>query len=386
MIPSIPNRSPKGNCFMKRTTRTTFTATAIAAVALVLLVATSPNANAQNESGRRSLNKPGFGGNWYDSTNAMYQYAFPIIRSLPPLNSSMPWDVMAGYIVADSIVRFDANGTTTETWLNSRRTMNDTLAGMIRFFYRMKEYNAATFMQYQTEVGLKFNSPERPYRASLRRIVNATKDALLRCAPIRTESRALYSALYADYILHVKVLAVDSMLLKPRPLPPGRQVFRATVEILDTLKGGAIPSCQQELSQDPDNKSARRARIATAAPCTYITFESLTTWDPRDYPENERDYYARDPAFCYSQTDSSFRMRAGQEAIVFIAYGNQRYDSTHDHFDPDITPFASFGALPVIDGRVRDVNKVWSNSLWMNYPDWRQRFFAIREKIITGKY
>lgn len=373
---------------MKRTTRTTFTATAIATVALVLLVATSPNANAQNESGRRSLNKPGFGGNWYDSTNAMYQYAFPIIRSLPPLNSSMPWDVMAGYIIADSIARFDANGTTTATWLKSRSTMSDTLAGLLRFLYRMQEHNAATFLQYRTEVDLKRRSPSRDYRASIRGITDDAFNTLLRCAPNRAEAGALYSALYADYILHVKVLAVDSMPLKPSSSGPGvSTTFRATVEILDTLKGGVIPSCQQELSQDPDNKSARRARIATAAPCTYIVYDNLSIWNPEDASDRFRKlYYARDPAFSYSQRDSSFRMRAGQEAIVFIAYGNQKLDSTHDYFEPNITAFASFGALPVIDGRVRDVNKVWSNSLWMNYPDWRQRFFAIREKIITGKY
>jgi hypothetical protein len=246
----------------------------------------------------------------------------------------------------------------------------------------MKEYDAIRFAQYRNEVSLNRDNPGRPYKASLRLISTAAQNALLRCAPNRAEAGALYSALYADYVLHVKVLTIDSMPLKPGPSLAVSTIFRATVEIIDTLKGGTIPSCQQEVHPDLDNKLPR---IAKDAPCTYIMYNHASIWAPEEAsPQFRKLYYSRDPAFCTD--DSSFTMHPGQEAVVCLAFGNQKLDSTHDYFDLDITAFASFGALPVVDGRVRDVNHVWSSNLWMDYSDWRQRFLAIREKILTGNY
>ncbi len=345
-------------------------------------------ATAQNESGRRSLYRPGFGSNWHNDTADVFRYAFPIIRSLPPLNSSMPWDVMAAYIVADSIVRFDTRDTT-EKWLQSRRSMSDTLAGLLRFLYRMKEYDPTIFEQYCNDVDL--NRGER-YRASIRGITSAAEAALIRTAPSRAEAAALYSAFVSDYVLHVRVVAVDSMPLIP-PSVAVTAVFRATVEVLDTLKGGFVPSCQGESYRAENEKRGRNNRLVTATSCTYVNFSNATLWNPSTPVEPlgptspvTKAYTARDSAFCYSASDSSFRLHPGQEAILFLTYGNHRLDSTHDYFELDVCASASFGALPVINGRVRDVNHVWTNNLWTDYATWRERFFAVRQKIVAGRY
>lgn len=79
-------------------------------------------------------------------------------------------------------------------------------------------------------------------------------------------------------------------------------------------------------------------------------------------------------------------MRVGQEAVVFLTYDDWLIDATHDYFALKIEPIASVGALPIIDGRVRDVNRIWSNDLLMEYDAWRRRFFQIRDKILSGTY
>ena len=66
-------------------------------------------AHGQNETGKRPINRSRFEsmGYWYTPSNAMYQVRYPIIRSLPPLNSGMPWDILAAYVYMDSLARFD---------------------------------------------------------------------------------------------------------------------------------------------------------------------------------------------------------------------------------------------------------------------------------------
>ncbi|MBS1914574.1 MAG: hypothetical protein JST22_21505 [Bacteroidetes bacterium] len=363
---------------------------AMAILVPAAIAITSQHATAQNESGRRSLNKPAFSHDWYNSTDEQYVYTFPIIRSLPPLNSTMPWDVMAAYIVADSICRFDPTGTTTVNWLRTRKTMSDTLAGILRFLYRMKEYDATTFTQYSYEVDLKRGNPARPYKAGLLDIITAANGAMFRCAPNRTDAGALYSASISDIVLHVKVLAIDSMPQTQHPHDFITMLYRATVQILDTLKGGSIPSCQQQFEQDRVATPRQHARVAAASPYTYIMYCNFSVLDADHAPDVlgipspfYKIYRQRDTAFGGCSESCSFRMNVGQEAVVFLGFGDSKVDSTNDYFQLEID---GHDPLPVVDGRIRDVNHVWSSDLLMDYAAWRQRFLAIREKIVTGHY
>lgn len=348
------------------------------ATALLMVAIIPALACAQNESGRRAISKQGFQqfGHWYDSTTAMYQIPFPILRSLPPFNSGMPLDVLLSYIIADSIARFD-HGHQTEQVIRGWRTMNDTLRNALRYLYIMTDYNPIILTQYLGEVGSS---------GCVSLVVPQLRHALRRCAPNTSEAKALYGAIYAGYALRIRVLAVDSMTLKPEPGPATHTMYRAMVEVLDTLKGRVFPSCEQAMRSNNHD-----ALSMSTAPCTSIMFTNATYWDPREqidafvpWPAESRLYFARDPAFCTA--DSSFIMHPGQEAVVFLNYYGQRLDSMYDYFNLQIEPQCSFGALPIIDGKIRDVNHIWSDDLWMEYADWRQRFFAIRDKILVGNY
>ncbi len=86
------------------------------------------------------------------------------------------------------------------------------------------------------------------------------------------------------------------------------------------------------------------------------------------------------------QANGGFQMQVGQEALVFLTHSGQRYDSTNDYFDLNVDPRASYGALPIINGQVRDVNHIWSNQTMISYDDWKARVYELRNKILTGKY
>ncbi len=352
--------------------------------AIVALTAAAPHAAAQNESGRRPINKERFVAAklWYDTTTALYHHTFPILQSLPPLNSGMPWDVMAAYIVADSIARFDATNMV-ERGLRLARTLNDTIRGIARYLYAMADYNPVLLKQYGIEVSLDRGNR---YHASILAIAQEAKETIWQATPNRTDARALFSGIQADYILRVHIIAVDSMVYRQGTYTDGSYVYRVTCVVLDTLKGRVFPSC----TGDADNRDA--AQQASAGSCIQFLYTAKTWWDPNatDMALTNRNHgglaFARDSAFCTGAIDSTFRMRTGQEAIVFLSYRNHLYDSTHDHIQLDLDPLASFGALPIINGRVRDVNHFWTNDLWTDYPAWRLRFLAIRNQLLTGSY
>ncbi len=45
----------------------------------------------------------------------------------------------------------------------------------------------------------------------------------------------------------------------------------------------------------------------------------------------------------------------------------------------DIESTASYNALPIIDGNIRDINHIWSNQTTISYSQW----LAIVQNIIT---
>ncbi len=185
--------------------------------------------------------------------------------------------------------------------------------------------------------------------------------------------------IYPDYILRIKVTGIDSAELKS---PIVRHKFRVRCEILDTLKGQRISTCpDQLLMQQPPPQAV----AYTNPPCFEFQYTHRNYWPGGSIHQSDYPYQTKDPAFSVG-ADSSFAMQVGQEAIVFLSYHASVVDSSFDYYDIDLEPEASYNALPVINGQVHDINRVWSNSTTMSYQDWRNRFFRLREKILTQTY
>lgn len=333
---------------------------------------------AQNEDGYREFKDPqsfkDFG-LWYDSTISMYQTRYPIIRTIPPLAPSMPLDIMFSYVAMDSLARF---GSPKEIagLIRSWKSMNDTLRYAGKWLYKVMDYNPIIFQQYQDEVIFHY---KHPFKADLRDACNRVVD---KYAPLvqKAERNAVYTLLESDYILRVRVVAVDSMKHKSAR---GMWRYRVTAQVLDTLKGRYFQTCTSGDNPAPLAQAA-------APPCMYMQYTNYNYITPgiANIAGGYEPYYPR-----YATNDTAFLrgfekfgMSAGQEAIVFITLGNKRMDNEADYYDVDISPSCSNNALPIIDGRVRDVNFVWSESLWLSYSDWKARFNELRNKILNAQY
>jgi len=348
--------------------------------------------NAQNESGTRYLNQTRFQQQhlWYDSTTQMFQQTFPIIRNIPPINTGMPFDILLSYIYLDSLLKY-SNNHTLDSMLNTINYSNDTLKYALKYLYRLVDYYPVIFNQYANEVNFYQNRGQRkikiigdngdtlsptvgPYSVNLiklrSKIEEKFKDVFLGQSKL-----AYYSMFLADYILRVHIINIDSMLCKNVSSTYYR--YNVTASIIDTLKGKIIPVVYQN--------SQTKKKFDKITSLDYLFNFQFT---PYDYSM----LYVTDTEPLYSNQDTSFsdswkfRMKAGQEAIVFITLDNQLYDLQRDYFDFDLEPRCSLNALKIENGNVYDINNVWSNQTVIPYQDWRQIYSNLQNNINNITY
>lgn len=361
-------------------------------IILCVIVFHSFVANAQNESGTRYLNQTRFQQQhlWYDSTTQMFQQAFPIIRNFPPINTGMPIDILLGYIYLDSLLKSSTNHTL-DSMLNTMNSSNDTLKYALKYLYRLVDYYPVIFKQYANEINFYQNRGPRKIK-----IIGATGDTLSPTVGpysvnlIKLKSKieekfkdvflgqsklAYYSMFLADYILRVHIINIDSILCKN--VSSSYYRYNVTASIIDTLKGKVIPVVSL------NNQTKKNIEKLTGL--DYLFNFQFT-------PYNYGMLYVTGAEPLYSKQDTSFsdswkfKMKTGQEAIVFITLDNQLYDYQRDYYDFDLEPRCSLNALKIENENVYDINNVWSNQTIIPYQNWKQIFSTLQNNIKNITY
>ncbi len=362
---------------------------------------------AQNESGVRNICKNAriATGEWYDSTNAMFQVKFPIIRSIPPINTGMPTNILLYYIYLDSLLRFTSYAQTTDI-IDNFSTLNDTLKGAASVLYQLTDYDPILFAQYSAEVShyqrrdisstrkthgifkngyrtdtVTVNYPKFPrYLNSLIILAGETALKTFKLLP-DSLSHSIFTMLYADYILKIKVLDIDStpnLLIHNVAYRDYR--YRVTALVTDTLKGKVFKSIN---NVNPNIISDELQK----APPVIIQFEfQKQNYSPgatiyKNKAQNQ--YMVEDPAFL---RDYAFFLNVNQEAVVFLKYHNLKVDFENDYMNLDICPQCSYCALPIIDGNIRDINNFWSGNTILSYENWKIIYNQLKNKIISLDY
>lgn len=361
----------------------------------------------QNETGTRNLNDTLYKGThqWYDSTTAMFQHQFPIIRSIPPLNTSMPLDVLISYIYLDSLFRSPLSATLEER-LESWTTLNDTLTYAAKALFTLKDYNPIIFNQYADEASWRTGSDSgltqkvdgkeyesqyiaAKYHSYLNNfeylIPNKIYEILKSDTNTIKLAKAYYATLYADYILRVKIISIDSTINKLSPL--GKKRYNVTAQIVDTISGKAIPSIPNYSTQSFVKSHSKLLLNDTST--HYTTFEYVShNYLTGTYFDlhNIFNSWTEDSAFTVSSLNHEFNMIPGQEAIVFLRYDNHIVDNQNDYYNLDLERSASYNALPIIDGNVRDINHIWSDQTNLTYSQWLFIVHNIITKIKNRNY
>ena len=138
--------------------------------------------------------------------------------------------------------------------------------------------------------------------------------------------------------------------------------------MLDTLKGRVFNSCE---NQNPTTKKNGN---------TTLTMNSTICFSYMTGPySNEIKNYKVDSSLLDSL--GNLTLREGQDLIVFLDHSNYLWDLYNDYLSVTL-----FRVLPIIDGQVKDINNEWSNSLLLNYPDWKNYFIQNRDILLNGGY
>jgi hypothetical protein len=348
---------------------------------LIIIVAFSNiSLLSQNESGFRVMNKPYISakGYWVDSTNKVFQEEYPIIRSIPPLSMNMPLDVLYSYIYLDSLARFATNNQI-DSLIDSWTNFNDTLSNALKYLYILKDYNPIIFNQYiwETELHYKKESAStikkraisdtnyhldsagfirKPYKAGLFKvmdlIINKTKDLL------RTDKdkAIFYGLLYADYILRISVLKIDSAKTGNSP---NFNSWKVTALVLDTIKGKCFNTVKYYYYgyyPQPSELDCINFQY-----CTNTIFQISDDIPLLSGLSTPIDYCGK----------HGFSMYPGQEAVVFLRFINPRFNNTSDFFDIYLNKYSFAGAIPINNKGVKDINKLLSNDDYIEYSDWK---------------
>lgn len=301
------------------------------------------------------------------STRTRMYHSLLILLALPLLTRndiplavmSMPDEMRDAYKRIDELLSSAAAGSTVRG--EAQQGGEATTATIASTLYRLNDHNPSVFAEYADETARKHGAG---YSTTLRTLSQQVY------ARLRDESaahgNALYSMLYADYILRVRIRSID-----PPPRGASDNVrYEVTADLLDTLKGQVLPTMH-----GPAAARGRSFIRFAYRPGNYIDPEEISRdRDAIDFP-----YLKNDPEF--STTTGRFTMCPGQDAIVFLRYQEGSSDGEPALY---LEPWASYNALPVIKDHVRDLNTIWSEKEIITYTDWRARFMELREKLVGG--
>lgn len=302
-----------------------------------------------------------------DTAPSSFRVRYAGLLRTPPVSGDMPAEIAQAYLYLDSLLRMPSLGNRVRGNGGAIEGDRHLIARMARSVYSVTDYDPAIFSQYADEVDGKSGMG---YANSLRGIAGNLFTLIRDIVPERGD--ALYSMMLADYILRVRVVAIDSITDADNP---EYNQYRATVEVLDTLKGRTF-------------RNAGAPNGAATAAGAFIQFQYM----PGNYLNPAETSIDRDaPAIPYRLTDPAFTtisggfgMRGGQEAIVFLRHADYRADIGGSSYLLHLEPQASYNALPIVDGAVRDVNHVWSDNGKSSYGEWRERFMELRSAIMGG--
>lgn len=335
----------------------------------------------------------------------MFQLKSGYLTAIPPLNSSMPLDVIVAYKQADSIAR-TAFPSQLKSLVSSIDSFDDTLKQFGRLLYRVVDWNPLLFRQYCRETSFRrigisndtlhyldsngtnldtlSGAPPELYRVSLSMGLPSMVSKYLQYMPDSLDKRSIRALLHADFILRVMIDSVDSC----RDYLTGdtsQLSFAIYASVLDTLKGRVFPNlCHHANQYLQPYQAKQRAKLDQPQPqssreaCNKIRFE---TWHGAYWTGYWAAYpnaFKRDSTFL--DTEGNFVMRPRTECIVFLTLGNQLIDDDFDYYNLDLNTSFSYGVLRVEDGNVIDLNHVWSPT-YLSVLKFKQRFEELVHQI-----
>lgn len=320
---------------------------------------------------------------WYNPTRSVYQVKYPVLRYMPPVTEDMPTEVKSAYFWLDSMARnsyknkhiagvidnYSIGQRIRKDW---EWKFNDTLKRLIKEVYIAMNYDPGLFRQYTFNTRLrhvnnKFGAEQKAAGDTVMFYKSGLEFIELAFSPIyydemcKSKADRFSDIDYTDFILKIKVLSVT-------PIPKGADsnytppYFSLKVLVTDKLKGQKLPQLQ------------------TNSDSTILNLICSS----RSYIDRETGKQKIDPEFVDEHNELSFK--AGQEGIIFCKLDERTTSLDSNYFDLRMATESSNAIYPILNGKVRDIKKIWSDELLLDYADWKSKFKEVETKIINGNY
>ena len=309
----------------------------------------------------------------------VYHTKLPILQNIPPIHSAMPFDIQLAYLALDSFCRTNTNPFWVDDWIKNVNLTNDTLHTLWQYAYKAIDYDPFRFYQYLEEQYIQSKKYRTYFTFKTHDIIDKSYKLPL------ANKYHIYSALRPMFVLRVSVMSIDSMKSSIYTQGDSTQYnhFKITCLVTDTLKGKKIPMfCLNQNS----TKKTKDVNENLSNNCFFEFYISLRTYpQPRPHSHFSTPFPMIDPLI-YDKSRQIMRFQPGQDLIVFLGRGNVSYSRTHDYIQIHPEHYCSNGVLPIINGMVSDVNKVWSDNKWISYSTWKEKFNDAVNIILTKGY
>ena len=264
-----------------------------------------------------------------------YYYTGQYYPTKPVLYSSMPYDVLVGYIIMDSIITHAKDSFPTwveqENFIKSLTCTGDTLNYALKHLYRLADYNPFLYYNFLTSYQQGKMQPMS--------VLSALLDQVKKQCGLPTQE-----VMKAEYILHLRVNAVENFAYESNNPGDSTKWIYAYAQVLDTIKGQVLPNISTAIEvfeQDSAGTKVKKSKPLNVPLNTDFIFaynpgwpvKSANGWESTITVKDDREYIA----FTYNM-----------RTCVNSQIGHQYYEIRPNALD------IYGGIFPIIDGNVKD--------------------------------
>ncbi|ROL57914.1 hypothetical protein D9V84_04140 [Bacteroidetes/Chlorobi group bacterium Naka2016] len=230
--------------------------------------------------------------NWVGS-----YFLMPFHNNEPPLSTDMPLDVMIGYIALDSVAM---NGRYSQLYkFMSSLTYNDTMKKMMRYWYKIVEWDPYRFESYSTYSLFKYP------KVSVNEII---WQLMLKIKQESPQPFIELTLLSPSIIAHVKV--VDTTFVYDSTAAICTHRYIATCEVLDTIKGRMLPRCSEYYPRGNN-------LVGSIGETNCLKFDYCLSWNKG----RNREFNIADSSFYLFDEEGKPWIKKDMEYIVFLDVG-----------------------------------------------------------------
>lgn len=195
-----------------------------------------------------------------------YSYQKSDYRQL--LTSDMPYEVMIGYILADSIVKHLPGVGITEDLIKQIGRNSDTMAYILKYLYLLADYDPIRYQSFLMASDKDVFEMKNTGTNVLQQIAERMKG----------DPRIRY--IISSYILHVKVDKTEFIDSSGGHLCSKKDVAYCTV--LDTIKGQILPNLNTAILSNGQNKYNKNSENTIIPQRTEFVFSYCHQWNRSD--------------------------------------------------------------------------------------------------------